>query len=311
MGNKKKNIKLKKAEKKSSFNSYIYFILSILILLALVYYLIPQGSDKWAVSDKGILSYPENRGKVDVKILKTVSGQDYILKTIAFPSKDFIVEGLLRIPVEGKKVPGVVILPGATIPKEGTQTLAGIFSNLGYASIGIEQRNRGGVDMKYDYDLWKNKLEPVEHKMVFDALRAVDVLRQETSIDPEKIAIVGVSNGGRFAIIAAAIDPRISGVIGISTSGYDIESQVLEINDANLIKFYRSIDPDSYLRLIPPRKIVMLHAVNDSIIPIGLAWTTFNKSFEPKQFYSIASSTHGYSEDMKDDLEKELRMMLG
>ena len=138
------------------------------------------------MSDKGILSYPENRGKVDVKILKTESGPDYILKTISFPSKDYTVEGLLRIPVSGKKVPAVVILPGATVPKEGTQTLADIFSGMGYASIGIEQRNRGGVDVEYDYDLWKNGKEPVEHKMVFDALRAVDVLRQEPSIDPGK-----------------------------------------------------------------------------------------------------------------------------
>src|SRR5659263_672513 len=104
-----------------------------------------------------------------------------------------------------------------------------------------------GGDINYDYNLWKNKSEPVEHKMVFDALRSVDVLRQEPSIDPERIAIVGESNGGRFAIIAAAIDPGISGVIGISTSGYDIESQIGDITDENLIRFDRSIDPETYL----------------------------------------------------------------
>ncbi|HEX7628004.1 MAG TPA: acetylxylan esterase [Candidatus Methanoperedens sp.] len=309
MSSKQKNNKFKKTEKKSSVSSTIYVIFGTLILLALIYYFIPQGSDKWTVSNEGILSYPENRGKVDVKILKIESTPDYILRTISFPSKDYTVQGLLRIPVEGKKVPGVVILPGATVPKEGTQTLADIFSSMGYASIGIEQRNRGGVDMEYDYNLWKNKLEPVEHKMVFDALRAADVLRQEPSVDPDKIAIVGESNGGRFAIIAAAIDPGIKGVIGISTSGYDTESQIGGIRDENLIRFYRSIDPETYLGSIPPRKFVMIHSVNDTIIPIYLAENTFKKAKEPKQFYTVNTGTHGFSEGMKVPLENELRLM--
>ena len=289
----------------------ISIIIGMVLILVLIYILIPQGSDKWRVNDEGIFSYPKDRGEVDVKVLKTESRSDYILKTISFTSKDYMVEGLLRIPVSGNKVPAVVILPGASVPKEGTQTLADIFSGLGYASIGIEQRNRGGVDMEYDYDLWQKRKEPVEHKMVFDALRAVDVLRQEPSIDPGKIAIMGESNGGRFAIIATAIDPGISGVIGISTSGYDTESNIREISDVNIIKFYRSIDPETYLKFLPPRKIVMLHSVNDTIIPIDLARNTFNKAIEPKKFYTVTTGTHGYSEGMKEPLERELNLMLG
>lgn len=300
-----------KEGKKSSFNSRILIIIGALLILAFIYFFIPQGSDKWNVSDQGILSDPENRGKVDVTVLKTESHPNYTLETISFPSKDYTVEGLLRIPAAGKKVPAVVILSGATVPKEGTQTLADIFSSMGYASIGIEQRNRGGVDFRSDFDLWKNGKEPVEHKMVFDALRAVDVLRQEPSIDPEKIAIVGESNGGRFAIIATAIDPRISGVIGISTSGYDTESQIREIKDESVIRFYRSIDPETYLKFIPPRKFVMIHSVNDTIIQIQFARNTFEKAMEPKQFYTVTTGTHGYSEGMKEPLETELKIMLG
>lgn len=311
MSSNKKKIKTRTKDRKAFFNSKILIISGAIFLIAMLYFVIPQGSDIWSVDDNGTLSYPENRGHVDVSILKSETDQKDSIKIVSFKSKDYVVEGILRIPLEKKKVPGIVILPGATVPKEGTQTLADIFSSMGYASIGIEQRNLGGVDMRSDYELWKKGIETVQHKMVFDALQAVDVLRQEPSIDPEKIIIVGESNGGRFAIIAAAIDPRISGVIGISTSGYDIESQVREINDANLIKFYRSVDPDSYLKFLPPRKIVMMHSVNDSIIPFGLAWDTFNKSFEPKQFYSIATNSHGYSEEMKEPLEKELKLMFG
>ncbi len=310
---KKKNqrkAELKKPEKRSYFNpKTIAVVLGIFILLFIIYSVMPQGSDQWTVGKDGILSYPENRGKVDVNVLKTESGVNYTLENISFTSKDYTVEGLLRIPSSDKKVPALVILPGATVPKEGTQPLAEIFASLGYASLGIEQRNRGRVDSNYDYELFKEGKEPVEHKMVFDALRAVDVLKQDPRIDPKRIAIIGESNGGRFAIIATAIDPDIKGVIGISTSGYDTESEVAGIQDETLIRFYRSIDPDTYLGLIPPRKLVMMHSVNDSIIPIDIAVRTFKKANEPKQFYSVTTGSHGFSNGMRMPLENELRLM--
>ncbi len=305
-------IKTDKPENKFSASKKTFIvIISAIFLLALAYFLFPQASDKWTVSKDGILSYPENRGKVEVKVLKTESGSNYTLETISFQSKDYTVEALLRIPSSNKKVPAVVILPGATVPKEGTQGLAELLSNLGYASLGIEQRNRGGVDFRYDYELFKEGKEPIEHKMVFDALRSVDVLRQDKRIDSERIAIIGESNGGRFAIIATALDKDIKGVIGISTSGYDTESQIAGIKDETIIRFYRSIDPDTYLNSIPPRKFVMLHSINDNIIPIATAEKTFNKAKEPKQFYSVTTGAHGFSEGMRLPLENELRLMLG
>ncbi len=310
---KKKNrrkVESKMPEKRSYLNSKtIAAVLGVFILLFLIYSIMPQGSDQWNVGKDGVLSYPENRGRVDVNVLKTESGGNYTLETVSFTSKDYTVEGLLRIPSSDKKVPALVILPGATVPKEGTQLLAEIFASLGYASLGIEQRNRGGVDFNYDYNLFKEGKEPVEHKMVFDALRAVDVLKQDSRIDPNRIAIIGESNGGRFAIIATAIDPDIKGVIGISTSGYDTESEVAGIQDETAIRFYRSIDPDTYLGLIPPRKLVMMHSVNDTIIPIDMAYRTFQKANEPKEFHKVTTGGHGFSEEMRAPLADELRRM--
>jgi len=53
----------------------------------------------------------------------------------------------------------------------------------------------------------------------------------------------------------------------------------------------------------------MLHSINDTIIPIQLAQNTFMKAKEPKQFYSVTTGTHGYSEGMKEPLENELKIM--
>jgi dienelactone hydrolase len=284
-------------------------VLAIFFLIVIAYFLIPQESDRWSVSSEGVLSYPENRGMVNVAVLKTESGSNYSLETISFSSKDYTLEGLLRIPSSERKVPAVVLLPGATVPKEGTQWLAQILSGKGYASLGIEQRNRGGVDPRYDFALFKDGKEPVEHKMVFDALRAVDVLKQDARIDANRIVVLGESNGGRFAIIAMAIDHDIKGVIGISTSGYNMEVQLAGVRDEATLRFYRSIDPDTYLNSIPPRRFVMMHSVNDSIIPLELAENTFRKAKEPKMFYRIETGNHGFSEGMRKPLEDELGLM--
>jgi cephalosporin-C deacetylase-like acetyl esterase len=231
---------------------------------------------------------------------------------INYSSRDAVISALLRIPNSSHPVPGILILPGATVSKEGEQELSAELADMGYASMVIDQRNLGGVDFQLDGNLFQAGQEPTQHKMVFDALKAVDVMRQYPAVDPDNIAIIGISNGGRFAIIAAAIDPSISGVVGISTSGYDVESFIA--NDSgqvteNQTRFLRSIDPDTYLSRLPPRQLVMMHMINDSTIPIDLAQVTYDKAGEPKVFYPVEGSGHGYNAAMRDVLEAELGLM--
>jgi fermentation-respiration switch protein FrsA (DUF1100 family) len=101
-------------------------------------------------------------------------------------------------------------------------------------------------------------------------------------------------------------------VVGISTSGSDVESFIVNNSDQvteNQTRFLRSIDPDTYLDRLPPRKLVMIHMTNDSIIPIDLALSTYNKADEPKVFYPVEGSGHGYNTAMREMLEAELELM--
>jgi hypothetical protein len=196
------------------------------------------------------------------------------------------------------------------VSKEQQTAVPQLLSSLGYASITIDQRNLGGINPQGDLALYMNGTEPVEYMMVYDALAAANVLAEQSAVDGDNIAMLGLSNGGRFAIIATAIEPEIKGVIGISTSGYDTDSiEVDETINMTAYQFYRSIDPDNYLELISSRRFVMLHSVNDSIIPYELALRTFDKAEEPKAIYPINGSTHGYSQLMAKDIENELEMI--
>lgn len=264
-------------------------------------------SNQWSVSDDGILSYPEIK-EVDYSSQGISEANDTdIIREVNFESRGSEIAGLIRIPESDANVPGVVILPGAGVSKEQQTAVPQLLSSFGYASITIDQRNLGGIDPEGDMALYMNEEEPVEYMMVHDALAAANVLGDQSEVDENSIAMLGLSNGGRFAIIATAIEPEIKGVIGISTSGYDTDSiEVDETVDMNAYQFYRSIDPDNYLGMISSRGFVMLHSINDSTVPYELALRTYDKAEEPKALYPINGSTHGYSPLMAEDIENEL-----
>ncbi|MBN2109833.1 MAG: alpha/beta hydrolase [Methanosarcinaceae archaeon] len=300
-------------KKGSSFNNCrvantIILILAVILVLAVVTGTgtDQDDTDEWTVSGEGILSYKQREGTDFILENITHTDDTDILKQVRFNSHNTQIEGILRIPDTENKVRGVVVLPGAGVSKEAQSAVPEMLSGMGYASITIDQRNLGVIDPEHDLGLFKGGSEPLEYIMVYDAMMAADVLDEQPEVDGG-IAMLGLSNGGRFAIITTAIEPGTKGVIAISTCGYDTVSIDRDmINDEKACTFYRSIDPDNYLDMIPPRRLVMLHSVNDSIIPFELAQRTFSQAQQPKELYRIEGSTHGYNKIMGDYIGGEL-----
>jgi hypothetical protein len=77
-----------------------------------------------------------------------------------------------------------------------------------------------------------------------------------------------------------------------------------------MIRFYRSIDPETYLSKILPRKFVMIHSMNDTIIPYENAEQTYAKAFEPKEPYTVTCTTHGHCKEMDAFIKVELEAMV-
>lgn len=273
-----------------------------------------EGSLPWEISEAGRLSFPQREEPVftaqEIEDLYSPEAPD-ILKLVSFESSGEKVQALLRIPVNSSSSAGIVLLPGAGVSKEGEQGLAAELSKMGYVTLTLDQRNQGGVNAERDLELFRAGLEPVEYLMVYDALKAADVLSVQPEIDSKRLAILGESNGGRFAIIACALDPSLKGVIGISTSGYGTEEiDPASVTDSEAYRFYRSIDPDTYLSALPPLRLVMMHSFNDTVISHELALRTFALAEEPKAMYNATEETHGYTASMRSDLEKELALLL-
>lgn len=276
-----------------------------------------RAATSWEVSESGILSFPPRGNPVFTAQAiedKYAPEKSDTLKLLSFESKENKIQALLRIPAKSTSSltsPGIVLLPGATVSKETEQGLAVELSKMGYATLTIDQRNLGGINVEQDLGLFRAGAEPVEYSMVYDALKAADVLAAQPEIDPKKLAILGESNGGRFAILASALNPSLKGVIGISTSGYgteEIDSSLA--NDPEAYRFYRSIDPDTYLPMLSPAKFVQIHSFNDTVISHDQALRTFALAKEPKAMYNVSDAVHGYTGSMRPYLQKELATIL-
>jgi fermentation-respiration switch protein FrsA (DUF1100 family) len=280
----------------------------------------PASGDKdWTVTDDGLLEYTTVVPVSQSSPLKDDSNSSLAL--VSFSSRGQRMEGLLRIPHQASaeikgdgngSVPGIVLLGGATVTKEREQVLAKYLAELGYASLTLDQRNLGGIDPEGDLQIFLKGMEPAEHKMVYDALAAAQILRLQSAIDPERIIYAGESNGGRFAIIACALDPRARGVLAISTCGYGTDAAIANAgsSDGSMIRFYTSIDPETYLGKITPRPLAMIHSLNDTVIPYRLAEQTYARGLQPKSLDTVGCSSHGYCREMNAYIEKDLKSMV-
>lgn len=273
-----------------------------------------DSKQEWRVTDDGFLEY--SLSSPEYQLMPSEADDNTTLYEVTFESRGTQISGLLRIPGLAKEaktesIPGIVLLPGATVTKEREQGLAKYLSSLGYASLTLDQRNLGGIDMNGDLQMFLAGQEPTEHKMVYDALAAAEILRSRPEIDPDRIVYAGESNGARFAIIACALDQKARGVIAISTSGYGANEAIAsgKLIDLDVIRFYRSIDPETYFGKIPPREFVMMHSQKDPIIPYEQAKETFTKAFEPKAMYTVDCAVHGHCTEMDVFIKRELMSM--
>ncbi|MEK6835098.1 MAG: acetylxylan esterase, partial [Nanoarchaeota archaeon] len=248
----------------------VKLILAIILIAILV--LIYINSFKTSYYKNNLIYYPENRPKLQFTRILIEDNENYSKEKITFESKNAKIYGYLFLPKKKEKVPGIIFLPAAQATKEGAQTESKVFLREGFAALTIDQRGVGETNgnitlSQDDFNNFKENKESFQSLMVYDTLRSFDLLSQIPQVDNKKIIMSGSSMGGRTAIIASALDKNIHGALIISSSGYDIPKQ----NDEKLNSFLYSINPNNYISLIQPRKIIMIHSQYDKVIPLQLA----------------------------------------
>lgn len=285
---------------------------ALLVLLIVasgyLYWKSHQSAIGWQVSEKGIIKF-KVPDKIEFSKTPYNENEYFTIEMIIYQSKDAQIHGLLINPYSLEQLPGIVYLPGAGASKESALNVSATIASLGFIVLVIDQRGIGETkaptaSIDQDFASFTDKKEPFQHLMVYDALLAAKILNEMPGIEKGSIYIAGESMGGRNAMLAAAIEPSIKGVLAISSSGFGF----LPKGDDEKDRFIKSLDPDNYVRLIPPRRFVMLHNIQDPMIPFDSAVATYKKAGEPKNFFYIneTSCKHGYCAGMHAALKESL-----
>lgn len=267
-----------------------------MVVIAAAYLALNIKPMPYSVSEEGILSYGKRPAPNYTVSLYNETAIAKIYKVV-FWSRDRQVYGLLSQPKDASPpYKTFILLPANSISKEEEQKWLGTDLNKkGYAAFSLDQRGIGEtgevfINANHEFSLFKEGKEPEQFKMMHDVLAAFDVLNGMDDVNKSAIYMTGESMGGRVAIVAGAMEPRIAGVIGISTGGYGL----MENQDYMTKLYLRSVDPDNYVSLISPRKLLLLHSKGDSIVNVGNAERTFGHAAEPKKLLLDNGQDHGY-----------------
>lgn len=155
-------------------------------------------------------------------------------------SSPFELGGTLTLPVGEGPFPAVVIVHGSG-PNDRDGSLA---ANKPYRDIAQGLASRGIAVLRYDKRTFVYR-EPVagftvDDEITDDAVAAAALLRQTAGIDPERIYVLGHSQGAMFAPRIAEMDGELAGIIMMAGTPHPFD-QVLSAQ----IDYLRSLDPNA------------------------------------------------------------------
>jgi len=202
----------------------------------------------------------------------------------------------------------IVYVPGAGERPAGHEERMLRFASAGYAFLFVDTRGNGGETpgtpfsqqlIQQDFERFVNGDMPQYYLSICDLVSARKLLSGKYHAP---VYAMGSSNGGRYAAVAAGVDPDFSGYVGISTSDWGLrDSLIAQEYTGDPVRFATSIEPGSYIGRISPRPVWIFHADGDPIIPFESGEQFFEKAQEPRTFLEF-SGDHGINSDVDDQI---------
>lgn len=175
---------------------------------------------------------PGERAPLNIRRTGTLDRAAYRVEKIIFESlPGMYVTGNLYIPQTGKPPYPAVLQPTghSTAAKNRAfyQTLAIGLAKQGFVVLTYDPLGQGERREFYDRELEDSKVgsttmehtmigvrallagESVARYMVWDAMRALDVLEATPGVDRERMGVTGCSGGGTLTVYLAALDKRV------------------------------------------------------------------------------------------------------
>jgi dienelactone hydrolase len=112
----------------------------------------------------------------------------------------------LRLPAGPRPAPLVVLIPGLDSTKEEFFHWESVFLDRGMATLSLDGPGQGETGLH-------THIRP-DYEVAVSAV--LDAVAGRPELDPDRIGAVGVSLGGHYVVRAAAFEPRITALAGIS-----------------------------------------------------------------------------------------------
>ena len=176
------------------------------------------------------LSWTEPGGRV------TRAGRlrNYDALEVGFEGAAGTLAGTLHLPSAPGPHPGVVLVHGSgPDSREPYRNLAAHFARSGVAALVYDKRGMGGSAGD-----WRTA---GFEALAGDAIAAVRLLREHPAVDPERVGLWGISQGGWILPLAASQTPEIAFIIPVSASGHSPARQEMWRVGNNLL--YRELSP--------------------------------------------------------------------
>ncbi|OYW09034.1 MAG: hypothetical protein B7X34_07495, partial [Acidobacteriia bacterium 12-62-4] len=175
---------------------------------------------------------PTERTPLNVQRTGRIEHADYRVEKIIFESQPgFFVTASLYIPTNRPgPFPAIVQPTGHSLTakaRELYQSLSIGFAKYGFVVLTYDPLGQGERRIFFDRDLGDSKVggTTVEHQMVgiqsllggeslarlmiWDGMRALDLLASLPEVDPKRLGVAGCSGGGTLTAYLAALDPRV------------------------------------------------------------------------------------------------------
>ena len=168
---------------------------------------------------------------------------------VGIPTGTDLLPGILMLPASTGRVPAVVLIHGSG-PHDRDETIG---PNKPFLDIAIGLAEKGIATLRYEKRTFRNRSlvsDPrltIDMETTDDAVHAVEYLALRREVDPERIYILGHSQGGMMAPRVARISTLVSGVIMFAAPARPLLDLIVEqqrrvalmddgiINDAEML----------------------------------------------------------------------------
>lgn len=203
-------------------------------------------------------------------------------------------------PTAPGKRPGVIVLHILGGDFDLARVFARALASKGIAALFLKmpyygERKQDGVDVQM-ISMDPHQTVRGMRQAVLDIRQAATWLAAQEEVDPNQLGIMGISLGGITGALATSVEPRFSkaclllagGSMGevawTSTEMSDLRKQWIDKGGTkeSLFEIIKPVDPLTYAKPRAGRKIMMLNASHDEVVPPACTEALWHAFGEPE-----------------------------